>query len=295
MRKCVLPLCLLIFFALIITGCYYSRHKIVIGMVPYNNPADVIKDFNPIKEYIENETGIDIEVVVTGDYLGLIEFMKAKKVDIGWYGPFSYVAGDSVVKLEPLVVQYRKGSGIGYFSQIIVRSDSGIRNINDLRGKRFAFVETGSTSGFVIPSALFKSRDIDIQQYFTTIKYSGTHDSVAIDVINKNVDAGAMDDIVLNSMVDTGKLKREDVKVIWKSDVIPGSPYVARSDLDKTLKDKFKAAMLSIHEKAPQALKTHDQRVEKFVECDSSTYNSIRNTAKILGEEFIKEKFLKKK
>lgn len=288
-------LLILICFCVLVSGCGGMPEKLVIGMAPYNNPAKLINDFKPVKDYLQKEMGVTIEVTVPVDYFGLVDAMRQKKVDIGFYGPFSYIAGEREVNLEPLVVQCRKGSGTVYYSTIITRSDSGIKDLEDLKGKRFAFVESGSTSGFVMPFALFKSRDIDINQYFGSIKYSGTHDSVAMDVINRVTDAGAMDDIVFAQMLEDKEFNPEDINIIWKSEPIPASPYVARADLDSRLKAEFKTAMLTLHEKAPDILRSYDANAEKYEACSSSTYNSIRNVAEILGDEFMIEKFLKQR
>lgn len=295
MKIRILLVLVIFYFVVLLAGCSSAHQSIVIGIVPYNNPTEVVDKFKPIKDYLQKEMGVAVEVVVSKDYLGLISAVKKKKVDIGLFGPFSYISGESEVKLEPLVVQYRKGTGTNYCSMIIARRDSGIKAIEDLRGKKFTFVDPGSTSGYVIPYALFKSRNINIQEYFKSIKFSGTHDSVCRDVINGSVDAGAMDDIVFNHMLSSGKLIKEDIIIIWKSESIPGSPYVARADVDKKVKDRFKEAMLAIHEKAPDALKSYNQNAEKYVECDRGTYNSIRNTASILGKDFIIDNFLKNK
>lgn len=292
MKKFIILFLMLV--TILMTGCSNVPKTLTIGMVPYNNPTEIINKFEKIKGYLEKEMGVKIEVSVAPDYIGLIEAMKEKKVDIGYYGPFSYVAGEKELNLDPLVVSYRKGAGTSYYSLIITKMDSGIKTIDDLKGKKYAFVDPGSTSGYIIPFAMFKSRDITVEKNFSYIQYAGSHDSVALSVLNGKVDAGSMDDIVLNHMIEAGKLKKNDLNVIWKSEPIPGSPYVARADLSSELKDKFKAAMIAIDKKAPNALLSYDKNVEKFVACDSSFYNDIRNTAEILGQDYIINKFLKK-
>ncbi len=275
-------------------GCNSTPKKLTIGLVPSNNPQKMVNDFKPISKYLEKEMGMEVETIVPEDYLGLIEGMKDKSIDIGWYGAFSYAIAGREIELEPMVIQYRKGFGTSYHSLIIVRSDSNINGIEDLENKSFTFVDPGSTSGFVIPSALFKSRHIDIDQFFNEVRYSGEHDSVPLDVLEKVADAGAMEDLTFDRMVNEGVINSDDFIIIWKSDKIPGSPFIARSDLDDSIKKDFKKAMLTIHINNPNAVKSFDKRIERYVEFDDSIYNGIRNIARILGDDFVMENFLKK-
>ncbi|PKC52322.1 periplasmic binding protein-like II, partial [Rhizophagus irregularis] len=199
----------------------------------------------------------------------------------------------SQIDLTPLVVQERRETGLYYQSYIITRNDSSIETLEDLEDKSFAFVDPGSTSGFVLPYALLKSRNIDIESYFSNIIYSGTHAQVPDDILSGKVEAGAISSVQFNILEADGKLVKDDFKIIWQSDNIPGSPYVARSDLDRGVKEGFIESMLNIHEEIPNDLHKFDESIEKFVEVDNNIYHSIRNIATILGKDYMYEYFLK--
>lgn len=254
---------------------------------------EMITDFEPIRVYLEKKLDTPIDMVVTDNYASLIEGMKNGTIDIGWYGAFSFIAAEGEMELTPLIVEQRKDSGIYYKSLMITLKDSGIETIEQLKQKRYAFVDSGSTSGFILPYALFKSRNIDIKQYFSEIHYSGNHHQVPIDIKNNVVDAGSISSIQYELLIDEGKINEEDFRVIWQSDDIPGSPYVSRSDLDKKTKEKFIEAMLNIHNENPNELAQYDNTIEKYLEVDDKDYNSIRNIATILGKERMEEYFLK--
>ncbi|AZN39161.1 phosphate/phosphite/phosphonate ABC transporter substrate-binding protein [Paenibacillus albus] len=286
--------------AVILCAAYFIRQggesdHLTIGLVPSGDPETMKKNFEPVRAYLEQETGYKVVTTIPKDYAGLIEAMKNKEVDIGWFGAFSYIAAKSEMELEPLVIQYRKGSGITYRSLIITKQDSQIHSIEDLQGKTFAFVDPGSTSGFVIPYSLFNSRHIDMTRYFAKTVYSGSHDAVLLDVMSKKVDAGAMEDLTLKKNIEAGKYKEQDIRVIWQSNEIPGSPFVARADLSDRAKKKFKTAMLTIHEKSPDSIRVLDAKIEKYVEVQDSQYNEISNISNVLGKQFILDNFLKKK
>ncbi|SDX88503.1 phosphate/phosphite/phosphonate ABC transporter substrate-binding protein [Paenibacillus sp. CF384] len=293
-------LILFIFIAVILGLGYYigfgqEPNQLTIGLVPSGDPETMKKNFEPVRAYLETETGYKVVTTIPKDYAGLIQAMKNKEVDIGWFGAFSYIAAKSEMELEPLVIQYRKGTGITYRSLIITRADSNVHTIEDLQGKTFAFVDPGSTSGFVIPYSLFSSRHIDMTHYFAKTVYSGSHDSVLADVMEKHADAGAMEDLTLKKHIETGNYKNEDIRILWQSNEIPGSPFVARADLSNQAKKKFKTAMLTIHEKSPDSIRVLDATIAKYEEVRDSQYNEISNISNVLGKQFILDNFLKKK
>lgn len=277
----------------ILASCKESTEKLTIGLIPVSDEVEMEEDFEPIRVYLEDKLGMPIEVNVTENYASLIKEMKNGTIDIGWYGAFSYIAAESEMELTPLVVGQRKEMGTYYKSLIITHKDSGISSIEDLEGKKFAFVDAGSTSGFVLPYALFSSRSIDYEKFFSEIYYSGTHEQVPFDIQQHKVDAGAISSIQFNKLIKEEKIKKDDFITIWKSVDIPGSPYVARSKLKKELQQNFMHAMLTIHEEIPDELSQFEGDVEKYIKVNSEEYNKIRNTATILGKEYMYEHFLK--
>ena len=279
--------------SLLLTSCEGSPETVTIGLIPVGDTGEMVEDFEPIRGYLEEKLGIPIEVTVTENYVSLIEGMKDETIDIGWYGAFSYIAAESEMELTPLVVETRKDLGMYYHSLIIAHEDSGIRYVEDLKGKKFAFVDSGSTSGFVLPYALFKSRNIEYEQFFSAFDYAGSHEGVPAAILHNKVDAGAISETTFKKMVKEGKINRDDFVVVWKSEAIPGAPYVARSELDKEVQENFTQAMLNIHTDLPDGLNTFDHSIEKYITVDSKQYNTIRNIATILGKDYMYDYFLK--
>jgi phosphonate transport system substrate-binding protein len=218
--------------------------------------------------------------------------MKSKTVDIGWYGAFSYTAAQAELELEPMVIQRRERSGLFYHSVIVTRSDSGLTSFEDLEHATFAFVDRGSTSGFIIPYALFKSRGIEYERYLGGVAFSGTHDDVLEDVVEGKVDAGVLEDLTLQKWIDAEKLRASDIRVLWRSEPLPGSPFAVRADVDDGLKSAFREAMLAMHEKDPAAMKRFDERIERFEPFEDALYKDIRNISTILGKSYVLDNFL---
>ncbi|KGR90973.1 hypothetical protein CD30_08755 [Ureibacillus massiliensis 4400831 = CIP 108448 = CCUG 49529] len=293
MRKSSFLVVILVILNSFLVGCSTESEKLTIGMIPVRDAEEMKSEFEPIELYLEKHLDKEIEVYITDNYAGLVEGMKDGVIDIGWFGAFSFIAAESQIDLTPLVVQERRETGLYYQSYIITRNDSSIETLEDLEDKSFAFVDPGSTSGFVLPYALLKSRNIDIESYFSNIIYSGTHDQVPEDILSGKVEAGAISSIQFDKLEADGKLIKDDFKIIWHSDHIPGSPYVARTDLDRGVKEGFIESMLNIHEEIPNELHKFDASIERYVEVDNNIYHSIRNIATILGKDYMYEYFLK--
>ncbi|MDI2588373.1 phosphate/phosphite/phosphonate ABC transporter substrate-binding protein [Psychrobacillus sp. NEAU-3TGS] len=208
----------------ILTSCATTPKKLTIGMIPVKNVNEMEMEFEPIRLYLEEQLGIPIEVYATDSYVSLIEGMKKETIDIGWYGAFSYVAAESEMELTPLIVQQRKGTDIYYNSLIIARKDSGISSIKELKEKKFAFVDSGSTSGFVLPYALLKSRNIAYETYFNETQYAGSHDQVLAKILSKEVDAGAISSVQYENLIAKGEVRSEDVIIIGNRKIFQELP-----------------------------------------------------------------------
>lgn len=282
------------FFLIILTLCFVgcgNNSSIIIGIVPSSTPEELRNDFEPLRIHLQQEMNTTIETFVPTDYADLIEAMKEGKVDIGLFGPFSYIIADNQQELEPLVVRERKDLGVTYNSLLISRHGSKIESIEDMEGKRMAFVNPASTSGYIIPFSLFMSRKIDIDSYFSEFSFIGSHDLVIEAVLRGDVDIGAVSKSILINMINDGELEKEELCIIWESEPIPGSPFVARKNIKIKHKRKFTQTMLHLHEKAPDLLSSS---INRYVAIEEGMYNSIRNIVAILGEDFIKKNYLDK-
>lgn len=277
----------------LLTSCDSSEERLTIGIIPVREASEMKRGFEPLRLYLEEKLEVPVDITVTKSYVDLIDDMKNEAVDIGFYGAFSYVAAESEMELTPLVAQYGKDSGNHYKSYIITQEDSNIQSVDQLKNSKFTFVDAGSTSGFVLPYALLRSRNIDYGTFFSETYYAGSHQQVAVDVQSKIADAGAISSIEFESYVRDGKLDEDAIRIIWESEEIPISLYVARSNLDNELQQKFVEAMLAIHTEKPKVLEDFDSGIEKFIKADSKDYNSIRNIVTVLGKEYMYEYFLK--
>ena len=184
------------------------------GLVPSEDPHVIMNDNKMLMEQLEKSLQMKIKPFIATDYNGVIEALRSKKLDIALLGPFSYALATSVANVEAFALLETQRQGATYHSIIIARPDHGIHGLKDLGGKTFAFVDPGSTSGFLFPKAGLIKAGYDPDTYFSRVIFSGGHDASAIAVQNGKVDAAAIADALLETAFNRGMLKRGEVSVI---------------------------------------------------------------------------------
>ena len=198
--------------------------------------------------------GIPVTVYRATDYTAAVEAMRTGHAHMAGLGPFSYVSARERANAEPLVVTATDGKH-GYYSLILVRSDSNIQSLEELKGKTFAFVDPESTSGNIIPTDLFIKSFPELNLtfddlhtdgvFFRSAMYAGTHPSAIQAVIKGNVDAAAVTNGTLANQIEKGNVAEDELRVLVQSELIPASPIAIRKDLPQELKDKVLEFLLS--------------------------------------------------
>ena len=216
--------------------------KFIVGAVPSENAASMTLKYKNFVDALSKEIGMPVEFFAATDYAGIIEAQVAGRVDLAFYGPFSYVLAKARGAKIDVV-----GSAVatptakpGYFSYGITKSSrSDITKLADFKGKKICFVDPSSTSGFLYPNAGLLSVGIDATKESTV--YAGGHDSAALSVNRGTCDVGfAYDTMVDSQLIEKGDLKAGELKVVWKSGEIAGSPMAIRLDMPKSLVDTVK-------------------------------------------------------
>lgn len=296
MKKCSFLLIALLLLTLsLVSGCSTGTQtsqesqtaqetKVLrVGAIPSEDSQKVRAAYKPLVDYLEKQTGMKVELFVATDYSGVIEAMRSGKLDVAYFGPFSYIMAAAKANAEAFAVEQKKGSGTSYRSIVITSPESGINSLEDLKGHSFAFVDPASTSGNLVPRSFLKKKGIDPDQDFKSVIYAGGHDACELAVKNHKVDAAADADDNYDLMKANGLISDKDIKVIFTSDPIPNSPWAWRKDLPEDLKAKIKTAFLNMAQNDPSGMGKIGKGIEQYVETNDAAYNGIREIAKIMN------------
>ncbi|CAM5204638.1 phosphonate ABC transporter substrate-binding protein [Bosea thiooxidans] len=265
-----------------------AQTKLVkVGLIPSEDSRAMLESSQQLLDALEKNLGIKVQGFVAADYNGVIEAMRSGHVDVAYLGPFSYVLGTTVAPIEAFATAETAKSGrTFYHSQIIARKDSGIKEVKDLKGRTFAFVDPSSTSGHLFPKAGLMKLGFDPEKDFSRVLFTGSHDANALAVANKRVDAATIADRIFDAAVQKKLVDPADIQVVWRSDPIPESPTCWRKNLPDELKKQIKSAFLNIRD-----ITWADQgKLNRFVETNDQAYDIIRETAKTLNLDLGKMK-----
>lgn len=264
-----------------------QQQVLTVGLIPSEDSRAMIANSQKMMDMLAAALGMPVKPFVAADYNGVIEALRSKRLDVAYLGPFSYVLGATIANIEAFAVAETKKAGrTFYHSQVVAHKDSGIRTVADLKGKTFAFVDPSSTSGHLFPKAGLMKAGFNTDKDFGRVIFSGSHDSSAIAVQNKKVDAAAIADRILDAAIAKGLARREDLVEVWRSDPIPESPTVWRTDLPADLKKRVQAAFLQVKD-----IPWSDQGLlNGFFPTNDAAYNVIRDTAKLLNLDLRKMK-----
>lgn len=264
-----------------------QRKQVRVGLIPSEDSRAMLESSQQLLDALEKNLGIKVQGFVASDYNGVIEAMRSNHVDVAYLGPFSYVLGTTVAPIEAFATAETAKSGrTFYHSQIITRKDSGIKEVKDLKGRTFAFVDPSSTSGHLFPKAGLMKLGFDPEKDFGRVLFTGSHDANALAVANKRVDAATIAERIFDAAVQKKLVDPADIHVVWRSDPIPESPTCWRKNLPDDLKKQIKTAFLNIRD-----ITWADQgKLNRFVETNDQAYDVIRETAKALNLDLTKMK-----
>lgn len=252
--------------------------RLRVALLPDENAASIIQNAQPLKRYLEQTLRKDIEITVTTDYSSMIEAMRFGRIEVAYFGPFSYVLAKSKAPaIEPFAVGVERGSPT-YQSVLIATAGGPVKTLADVRGKPFGFGDQASTSSHLAPRAhLLKKYQLDGEKDYRPV-HLGTHDAVARAVQAGQVPAGALSKPILDSLITRGIVDSSRIVQLDLSAPIPNYPMVMQSDLSPALKQAIRTAFLDLKDK--DILKSF--RVEAFAPTDDQAYDVLRDTASVL-------------
>ena len=249
-----------------------------VALLPDENAATLIQNAQPLKDYLERTLNKKIEIIVTTDYSSMIEAMRFGRIEVAYFGPFSYVLAKSrATEIEPFAVGVERGAPT-YNSVLIANAAGAVKTLADIQGKPFAFGDQASTSSHLAPRAyLLKNAQLDGDKDYKPV-FLGTHDAVARAVQAGQVPAGALSKPIYDTLVSKNVIDPTKIVQLALSEPIPNYPIVMQGNLTPALKQSIREAFLNVQDK--EVLKSF--RVEGFVTTDDKAYDVLRDTAKIL-------------
>jgi len=245
--------------------------ELVFASIPDENAAQVTERYGDFIAYLSREIGVPVKLRIAGDYAAVIEGQRAEQIHIAYYGPASYARARMIgVKTTPFAIEVNKGGVKGYYSVFYVKANSPYQKIEDLKGKSIALVDPNSTSGNNVPRYAMDKMGIKPDEFFSKVVYSGSHVNAVMALNQGTVEVAANwwnneGDSEMIRMADKGMVKKEDFRIIFKSDQIVNSPIAYLDSLPADLKKKIEQAFFDAPKKDKAAFdKLSDGKNEPF-------------------------------
>jgi len=261
-------------------GAAPGQKTLRVSMIPTTAADKMLREAEPLKAYLQQATGAQVELTIPLNYAAVVEAFGADKVDIAYFGGFTYVQARKRFGAQPLVQRDRDQA---FHSLFITQADSPIGSLGDLAGKRFAFGDVNSTSGHLMPEYFMRQQGVD-PQVIAGALYTGGHDATALAVANAKADAGALDEAVYARLVKDGKLDAAKLKVFYTTPPFFDYVWAARTSLDPALADGFRRAMLALDAGKPEHKPVLDLlQATHYVPADDASYGPLREAATAAG------------
>lgn len=254
-----------------------------------------------MRKYLESQLHMPVEVIRVEGYGPTIEAMRTEKVDLATFGSLSYIIAAQKAGAEAIAARgFADGSLGGYRSVIAVPKDSPIHSLQELKAHAkdlvFAFADPASTSGNLYPRVGLLDAGIDPEKDFKKVVYAGNHIATALTVKSGKVGAAGFMQSIIPNLVTKNKMRTDDVRVIWTSDLIPNSCYAVRKGLPEELKKQIQTALVEVPTRDPELwvhlnslLRTSDSGTRNVAVTDA-TYDGLRRyAAKVKDFKFVEE------
>lgn len=259
------------------------------GVGPYfPTPGENRKQFEPLFNQLAKTVNLPAKVTVTEDWVGISEALRSQTLDAAWLGPWGYVLANHNEPSIQAIATVKYKDKPTYYAVLMARADAPFNSLDEAiaqskQGKKLklSLADVGSTSGWLIPQAEFKRRNLDPKMVFDYSE-GASHAAQAIAVISGQTDIASDYDRNLDVLASTGRIDKSKIKIIWQSEPLPNDPIAIRGGLPNEIKTKLQQALVTMSpEQAKQFL---PKNYTGFVASDGKNYASIQAAGKSVGK-----------
>ena len=261
----------------------HAQQVLRVTTIPEEAATEQVRKFGPIAAYLEKKLGMKVEFTPVSDYPAAVETLVNKKVDLVWFGGFTYVQASirSGGKIVPIA---QREEDTRFQSVFIAKTDSGIKTLADMKGKQVSFGSQSSTSGHLMPRSHLLNAGIDPEKDFRRIAYSGAHDATVASVVSGKVDAAALDITVWKKFTSEGKVDTKAVDVFYTTAPFFNYNWSVHADMPVDLRNKLQKALLDIDPATPEGAEILKlNRATRYIPTTPDNYKGIEAAGRSAG------------
>lgn len=261
----------------------HAQQVFRVTTIPEEAATEQVRKFTPLAAYLEKQLGMKVEFTPVSDYPAAVEALVNKKVDLVWFGGFTFVQANlrSGGKVIPIA---QREEDTRFQSVFIAKTDSGIKSLAAMKGKQVSFGSQSSTSGHLMPRSFLLAAGIDPDKDFKRVAYSGAHDATIASVVSGKVDAAALDITVWRKFVGENKVDTKAVDVFYTTPPYFNYNWSVHADMPAALREKVKAALLALdpaHPEHAEILRLN--RATRYIATTPENYKGLEAAARSAG------------
>ncbi|MDC8786966.1 putative selenate ABC transporter substrate-binding protein [Roseateles koreensis] len=271
---------------LLVSGLHAQAQTTVfrVTAIPDESPTELARKAAPLMRYIEAQlgNGVKVEYTPVTDYAAAVEALVNKKVDMAWFGGFTFVQANvrSGGKIIPLVQREEDSK----FRSVFITADPSIKSLADLKGRDVSFGSQSSTSGHLMPRNFVLQAGLSPEKDFRRVAYSGAHDATIAAVAAGKVQAGALNISVWEKFVTEKKVDADKLHVFYTTPAYFDYNWSVHADMPAAQREKLKAALLNLNRDTAVGKEILDlQRATRFVPTQADNYKGIEAAARSAG------------
>jgi phosphonate transport system substrate-binding protein len=251
--------------------------------IPEEAATEQMRKFGPLTKYLERTLGTKVDFVPVNDYPAAVEALVNKQVELVWFGGFTYVQAQirSGGKIIPIA---QREEDTNFRSVFITQTNSGIKNLADLKGKQVSFGSQSSTSGHLMPRSFLLDAGIDPDKDFKRVAYSGAHDATIASVVSGRVDAAALDITVWRKFVAENKVDTSKVDVFFTTPPYFNYNWSVHADMPAAQREKITSALLNLNMNNPEGKEILTlNRATKYIPTKPENYKGLESAGRSAG------------
>jgi phosphonate transport system substrate-binding protein len=268
--------------SLAFAGLSQAQQVLRVTAIPDESPTELARKAAPLIKHLENRLGMKVEYTPVTDYAAAVETLVNRKVDLAWFGGFTFVQAHvrSGGKVVPLVQREEDAR----FRSVFITTDPAIKTLADLRGKDLSFGSASSTSGHLMPRSFLLQAGLNPEKDFRRVAFSGAHDATIAAVAAGKVQAGALNISVWEKFVAEGKVDPAKVRVFFTTPTYYDYNWTVHADMPAPLREKLAQALLSLSRETAEGKEILElQRATRFVPTAADNYKGIEAAARSAG------------
>jgi phosphonate transport system substrate-binding protein len=224
-----------------------ARRTLRIGLIPEQNIFDQLRRYEPLAGYLSERLRIEIELKVLARYGNIVDNFREAELDGAFFGSFTYALAHARLGVEVLARPVNPDGQSSYHGLIFVRKDSGIRHVEQMRGRRFAFVDRATTAGYLLPLDYFYEHGIqDYRDFLGEHYFAGTHEAAYYDVLEGRADVGAAKNTVYKRLAAEDPRLQTELTPLARSPEVPENALALSSEVDPELRHRLRSELLGM-------------------------------------------------